>query len=211
VDGGEPGEVLGHEQIVVKSGILHTMSETNVVAQLDRWITELARKYERFFAKDPKVPVPPERERDALERRLREMSRSEPRTVAEQFKQEQLLHRFSTYNQLWLRMLREKEEGAARAAATSAAAAAPSGRPNAAATANVPDSEGEYRRLYSSYRTALEQSGKPAGVAFERFRAALDQQRRSAEAQGATVEGFDVVKEASGVKLRARIRRGKQG
>ena len=186
------------------------MSEANVVAQLDRWITELARKYDRFFAKDPQVPVPPEREREALERRLRETSRTEPRTVAEQFRQEQLLNRFSTYNQLWQRILREREEGGGRAAGAAATAETPR-RPNATAPATVRDSEDEYRRLYSSYRAALETSGKPTSVAFERFSAALDQQRRTAEAQGAVVEGFDVVHEASGVKLRARVRRGKQG
>lgn len=187
------------------------MSEANVVAQLDRWITELARKYDRFFAKDPQVPVPPEREREALERRLRETSRTEPRTVAEQFKQEQLLHRFSTYNQLWQRMLREREEGAGRSSTGATTTAEASGRPNASSSGNVADTEGENRRLYSSYRAALERAGKPTSVAFERFSAALDQQRRAAEAQGGVVEGFDVVQEQAGVKLRARVRRGKQG
>jgi hypothetical protein len=193
--------------------MLRTMAEPNVLAELERWLTELARKYERYFARDPKVPVPPERERTTLERRLKELSRGEPRNAAEQFKLDALLHRFATFNQLWQRLLREREERGAAAARVEAqtprpAAATP---PNARAAAPVGDSEGEYRRVFATYRDALDRAGRPSSIVFERFRATLEQQRRAAEERGAVVEGFDVVEDASGVKLRARVRRGKQG
>ena len=186
------------------------MGAPNVLAELERWLTELARKYERYFAHDPKVPLPPERERSALDRRLKEISRGEPRTAAEQFKLESLLHRFATYTSLWQRQLRDREEArgiAARAAAEPVAPPATS--PNTRAAASVPDPV-DYRSLFARYREALDRGGRSSGIVFERFKATLEQQRLAAEGRGAVVEGFDVVEEPSGVKLRARVRRGKQ-
>lgn len=198
------------ERFDSKPCILHRMGAPNVPAELERWLTELARKYERYFAHDPKVPVPPERERNALDRRLKEISRGEPRTAAEQFRMETLLHRFSTLNTLWQRQLRDREEARTAAAhAGGAAQSSPSRPPNASDAAPVPDTEADYHGLFARYRAALDRAGKPSSVPFERFKGALEQQRRAAEERGAVVEGFDVVEEAAGVKLRARVRRGK--
>jgi hypothetical protein len=186
------------------------MGAVNVLGELELWITELARKYERYFAHDPQVPVPPERERSALDRRLKEISRGEPRTASEQFRLESLLHRFSTYSNLWLRQLRDREEargGPGRATAEpSRQAAEPI---NVSRPAPVRDTEVDYQGLFAHYREALARAGKSSGVAFERFKTALEQQRLAAEQRGAVVEGFDVVEESSGVKMRARVRRGK--
>ncbi len=91
------------------------MNSPDHVSQLEHWLEDLTRKWERFFARDPKVPVPPDRERSALERRLREVSRGDPRTTAESFRMEQLLQRFMVYNQLWQRQLRDREEARANA------------------------------------------------------------------------------------------------
>ncbi len=185
------------------------MAAPNVLADLERWLTELARKYERYFARDPKVPVPPERERSALDRRLKEISRGEPRSAAEQFKLDQLLHRFATLNTLWQRQLRDREEarGGGARVPPEPARPAPTG-PNVPVPAPVGDAGVDYRTLFARYREALERSGRTSGVVFERFQATLEQQRLAAEARGAMVEGFDVVEEPTGVKLRARVRRG---
>ena len=179
------------------------MSTPDLVAQLERWLVELARKWERFFAGDRQVPLPPERERAALERRLQELSRSEGTTVSERFRMEQLLHRFSTYNQLWLRMLRDREE--ARVSAGGARRAL-----NEIPASSVPEGAVEYDRVFSRYVAALKNVGKGAPVGFDRFSQALKEQRRQLESRGAVVEGFEVVEEGDKVRVRARVRRGRQ-
>src|SRR5512136_195266 len=124
----EPGHGVDHSRILPSPAgviacqgvglcILAGVSNGDLVGQLERRLEELARRWERFFARDRQVPTPPERERTELERQLRELSRSEGRTSAEQFRMEQLLHRFATFNQLWLRQMREREEARTGAAA----------------------------------------------------------------------------------------------
>ena len=163
------------------------MSTPDLVAQLERWLAELARKWDRYFVGDRQVPVPPERERAALERRLQELSRGEGRTASEKFRMEQLLHRFATYNQLWQRMLRDREEARV-----------------------VPEGGGEYQGVFARYVDALKTAGQGAPVEFDGFRHALERQRQQIESRGAVVEGFEVVEEAGSVRVRARVRRGRQ-
>ncbi len=179
------------------------MSSGDVVGDLERRLEELGRKWERYFARDRQVPTPPERERVDLERRLRELSRYEARTAADQFRLEQLLHRFATYNQMWQRMLRDREEARA---AVSGGPRAPN-EPAAGAVGAVGDA---YRGVFSRYVEALRKSGREAGVGFEGFRDLLEQQRRQLEAAGSVVEGFEVVEAGSEVRIRARVRRGRQ-
>ena len=177
-------------------------SPAEIVNQLHRWLDELSRKWERYFVHDPKVPVPPERERAALERQLREISRSEFRQTHEQFRLDQLLHRFSTYNMLWQRQLREREE------------ARQAGRPGQAAATNAPVAAAvhatdgdEFQALHARYLKELQASGAQASINFERFRQTLETQKRMLEERGVTVEGFDVVRDGPKVKLQARVRR----
>jgi hypothetical protein len=174
-----------------------------MLGQVEPWIDELARKWERYFARDPKVPLPPERESSALERRLRELSRGDPPTAAERFRLEQLLHRFSLYNTLWRRQLRDREEareGLRRAALST--------QVNAEAPASVPLVD-EYEGLFRRYRAELQKAGRALNVDAGRFREALEAQRQQLEAKGAVVEGFDVVSSNGQVKVLARVRRGR--
>jgi len=179
------------------------MSTPDLIAQLDRWLAELARKWERFFAGDRQVPLPPELERAALDRRLQELSRSENRSASERFRMEQLLYRFSTYNQLWQRMLRDREE--ARVGGGSARRDL-----NESSTPAVSQGVGAYEAVFSRYVDALKKVGKEAPVGFDRFSQALTEQRRQLESRGAIVEGFEVVEEGDNVRVRARVRRGRQ-
>jgi hypothetical protein len=178
------------------------MAGPDLATELGRWLDELARKWERFFAHDPTVRIPPERERDALERRLRELSREEAPTPADEFRVQQLLHRFSAFNAMWQRQLRDRE--ASRKGMT-----APPEEINAARRAPVGAVEDEFERLHAAYVAALRAAGNTGTVSLERFRETLLTQRRVLEERGAAVEGFDVVQEGTQVKVRARVRRGR--
>lgn len=178
------------------------------LAQLERRLEQLIRRWERFVRNDPEVRIPPEVERVALERSLRELSREEFRTAAEQFRMEQLLHRFATFNGLWQRLLREREEVRGRVAAARAAMAATPGG-NAPTPASVSAEDAEVHTLHRQYLAALRSAGSQAAVSLEGFRTALERQRTTLEQRGAAVEGFDVVQEDGAVKVRARIRRGR--
>lgn len=182
------------------------MNDVDLVTSLAGKVEELARRWDRYIARDPQEPLPPDRERAELERRLRVLSRQEGRSTSESFRFEQLLHRFSTLSALWQRQLREREE------------ALVGGRylrnresksPNAPAPAPVAVEEG-YDALFARYTAALARSGRPIGVTAERFRATLQAQRRELEGRGASVEGFDVAEENGQVKVRARVRRGRK-
>lgn len=183
--------------------ILAAVSNGDLVGQLDRRLEELARRWERFFARDRQVPTPPERERTELERRLRELSRYEGRTSAEQFRMEQLLHRFATYNNLWQRMMREREEARTEVGS----AAHPPNKPAPAPVGAVSD---EYQGVFARYVDALKKSGREAAVGFDSFKQTLEQQRRQLESGGSVVEGFEVVEDGAQVRVRARVRRGRQ-
>jgi len=174
---------------------------TDVLTQLEHWLVELARKWERYVSRDPQVPLPPERERAALERRLREISRQEMRTVGERFRLEQLLHRFSMFNQLWIKQLRDREVGTARSEVGRAA-------PNARASLPVPPPRDECAALHAHYAELVGRTGGTP-LPLEQFRGALEAQRRSLEQQGAVVEGFDVAEMGGRVRIQARVRRGR--
>lgn len=155
-------------------------------------LEELARKWERYFAGDREVPIPPERERAALERQLKLISRTEGLPTAVRFRLEGLLHRFASYTQLWERQLRARSEAVRQA--------------NAAAAASV-KKEDEVARLHREYVTSLEQMGKRTNLDLQSFRRALEAQKRKLEEQGLEVQGFVVVKEGDKVSLRARARK----
>lgn len=172
------------------------------MAQLERWLDDLARRWERFVSHDPNVPVPPERERAALERRLRELSRLESLTTGEQFRLDQLLHRFATLTNLWQRQLRDREE--ARPGATP-----PRRSLNVAPLAPVEDPDAAYKALYDSFVAAHQVVGANVSVPYDRFRQSLARQRELLESRGDVFEGFDVTVEKAQVKLKARVRRGR--
>jgi hypothetical protein len=179
------------------------MNAADPVNQLEHWLEDLVHKWERFFARDPNVPVPPDRERAALERRLQAASRLEARSTAESFRMEQLLSRFASYNQLWVRQLREREE-----ARIAAAQAAKISSPNTPAAVPVPPVGAGYEALHRRYLEALQALGSKVSVNFERFRETLEKQRQLLEARGVTVEGYEVVREGTQVKVKARVRKG---
>jgi hypothetical protein len=187
--------------------MLRIVDGPDPLEQLIPWIDELARKWERFFTHDPQVPHPPERERAALERRLRELSRDEGRNTQDRFRLDQLLHRFSVYNQLWQRQLRDREEARTTVGSNLRSGRAASLSPNENSLSPVQPVEVNYGEVFTRFCRAQEKFGRKVSISLDRFRAALEQQRGQIEAKGGIVEGFDLVEEGDQVKVRARVRR----
>lgn len=181
------------------------MATIQDIARLEQRLARLIRRWERFVGNDPEVRVPPELERVALEQALREASREESRGASEQFRLEQLLHRFSTYNGLWQRQLREREEARASRGISGRMATGDNSVPPASVSAG----EAALQSLHREYLAALEAAGSRAAIGLDRFREALDAQRAALESRGAVVEGFEVTQDEGKVKVRARVRRGR--
>lgn len=167
------------------------------IVRLEGMLAELARRWERYVARDPKVPLPPEKERAILERRLRDISREENWSAADRFRLEQLLHRFATYSQLWQRQLRSREVG-------SGGEVRP--RPNAPVPVSVAKGQDEVATLYGRYAELVQRRGAQP-LEMERFRAFLSAQRAQLEAKGHVVEGFDVAEVDGQLRIQARVRR----
>ena len=104
---------------------------------------------------------------------------------------------------MWQRQLRDREASRRGITATP-------DEVNAARRSPVPPAEDEYERLHTTYLAALRQVGSGGTVSLERFRDSLEAQRRALEERGAVVEGFAVVQEGAQVKVRARVRRGRE-
>lgn len=172
------------------------------VTMLEREFRDLVTKWERFFAGD--LRVPPMNERTALERRLRRLSESpgNARRV-DQFRLENLQHKFMTYAQNWERMLREREEGRGRAFVVGRGAVpAPPSAANARPAASVHSGEGE--SLFDRYQAAKAALGQSVATDREAFEAKIAAQREALEARLGGAVRFEVKVEDGKVKLAAR-------
>jgi hypothetical protein len=178
------------------------------VSVLERALEALIKDWERFFGGVRQVP--PQIERARLERRLRHYDDDSLRGAA-RFRLQQLQHRFSTYAQMWDRMLREREEGRGRSAGmlrAAARAAAPGARTERAEEANAEpapavDSGGK-DDLYERFVAAKRQIGQTVRVDADAFTSQIDAQRRQLEQKLGTEVRFDVVVDGDKVKLAAR-------
>jgi hypothetical protein len=165
---------------------------------------ELVTKWERFFSGDLKQP--PMVERTTLERRLRMAYErpGNPRRV-DQFRLENLQHRFMTYGQNWERMLREREEGRGRTivgARPKSAPPPPPDRPNAPAAGAVHAGGGD--SLFEQYQAAKASLGQAFATDRQAFEAKIAAQREALEARLGSGVTFEVKVEDGKVKLAAR-------
>ena len=189
------------------------MSTMEQLVQLERAVDELARRFDRVAAHEPGVQVPAVEELAALERHVREAGLGRPLSAAERARLDQLTARVNTRAPGWRQL-------AAAAKPRPAPAAAPPPKPE---PVHVPEPEPppptvagrggpdatrleEYRRLFARYQTAMERAGEPIPTSLDRFVRELEEQRQRLVARGVVVEGFDVVREPSGIRVRPRTR-----
>lgn len=175
------------------------MEVIDQIKVLERALQEHIRKWERYFSGVDRVPPQEEKERISL--RIRRLSEQTVHRRAEQFRIEQLQHRFMTYSMNWERMLREREEGRTVQPHTDHELRVP-------ATANTPgtksvDTVGE-NSLFDRYRAAKAERGLDVGVDRATFDKQIAEQRRKIEERIGRKVRFDVQIENDKVRVVAR-------
>jgi hypothetical protein len=169
------------------------------IAVLERALRDHIIKWEKFFSGVDKVP--PVTERDRIARRLRLLSEETVNRRAEQFRIEQLQHRFMTYSQNWERMLRAREEGRTPSFHSNPrlrrAAAA-----NVSRGSSVEETGGD--ALFEQYCAAKSEHGLSVGVDRATFDEQIAVQRQKIEERLGTKVRFQVRVEDGNVRVVAR-------
>jgi hypothetical protein len=182
------------------------MNLTDSIALVENALRDLIREWERFFAGDLKVP--PQAKHDRISGRLKSLSHQPMQRRADQFRLEQLEHRFMAYAMNWERMLREREEGRGRFAPGAQAKAAGAASPtNTARAESVDQRKGD--SLYDRYVAAKSEHGQEVGADRAAFEAQIDAERAKLEDRLGEKVRFEVLVEDGKVKLAARRERRK--
>jgi hypothetical protein len=184
------------------------MSMEDDLKALDFEIRRLKVQYDLYF--QGANPRPPTDQHGALSRAFRKLQGVELRNMTERFMYNNVVNKFNTFQELWNKMMRKKEEGArvhplaARAAKRAAQAgnggsavpipkppAAPAAKPQARRPAGpgavrIPanqQDEAKVRRLYESFIAARSQSGDARPLAFESFAREIARQTAALQAK----------------------------
>ena len=172
------------------------------IQMLERDLREHVKNWERFFS--GRLRVPPEVERTRFAQRLRTLAEQTFTRRADQFRVEQLQHRFMSYSQNWERMLREREEGRfARAVPGTAQPTQPTIEEANGPTVTSVDPSGQ-EALYDRYVSAKQQLGLDVKMDRAAFERQIEKQRQQLQQKKGREYQFEVRVEDGKVKLAAR-------
>jgi hypothetical protein len=171
------------------------------IQMLERDLREQVRNWERFFA--GRLRVPPEVERDRFAQRLRTLAGQTFTRRSDQFRVEQLQHRFMSYSQNWERMLRDREEGRMSGPPGASPATHPQVVEANGPTVTSVDQAGR-GSLYDRYVGAKRQLGLDVRLGRAEFDNQLERQRAELEKKLGRQVMFEVRVEGGKVKLAAR-------
>ncbi len=195
--------------------------------QLDVSIRQLQIEWDKFFAGVERRP--PNDLQKRVEGLVRRHAYTEMRNMGDRFRYQSLTSRFNTFNELWNKRLRAREEGhevgvhglkaimppellAAALAPLAPPGSAPAGasRPAMAAPpgeVRVRPGGGDdpgVRRLFEQFASARQASGEPP-VKFETFQKLIGQQaERIVTEKGATAVDFRIESKDGKVSLKAK-------
>jgi hypothetical protein len=189
---------------------------------LDRFeilLRQLQAKWDMFFAGvERKPPLELQGQVDVLVKRY---ANAEIRNSGERFRLQTLTARFSTFNELWQKRLRAREEGKVFGmhglrAEQAPAAPPPSLAPPPAAprsssgdefrVADGQRDQAAIRALYDSYVDERRRAGDAAAPAFDAFRQLVSQQaERIRSEKGAKAVDFRLETKDGKVSLKARV------
>jgi hypothetical protein len=186
--------------------------------RLDVQIRQLQTKWDMFFSGVEKKP--PVELRSQVEKLIRQYAFSEIRNNTERFRYQTLTARYSTFNELWQKRLRAREEGKTFGVhGLRADALPPPPPPGAAAPAasRAARGGGEYRigdperdaaavrALYDQYVSERRRTGEGGAPAFDSFRQLIGQQTAKILGKGARAVDFRLDTRGGKVSLKAKV------
>jgi hypothetical protein len=177
------------------------MSISEQIVLVENALRDLIQEWGRFFAGD--LRVPPQANHERINRRLRHLAGETIQRRGDQFRLENLQHRFTTYAANWTRMLREREEGRGRFAADGRPQPAPA-RPETNADATGSVSTPGNGNLYDRYVVAKRERGLEVNVSREQFEVQLASEQQKLETRLGHAVRFEVHVQDGKVKLAAR-------
>lgn len=182
---------------------------------LDVSIRQLQRKWEMFFSGVEKRP--PAELQSMVEKLVKKYAFSEIRNNTERFRYQTLTSRFNTFNELWQKRLRAREEGrsfglhgARSAAPPTPMPPEPGARPRGGSGQfRVEDpsrDETAVRALYERFVEARQQTGEGGAPAYESFRRLIDKQTTKIMGdKGARAVDFRLDTSGGKVALKAKV------
>jgi len=185
------------------------MSVMEELIQLERVFEQLTKRWDRFIVHEPGSTMPAVSEIGALEQRLRQLGLREAVSPVERGRLQQFASQLAAKAASWRRLAPQDTRQPSAAVAQQKPTSPQPATPAEPAEGKVaPASMEEYRKLFARYQATMERAGGLIPVSFGRFVQDLEEQRQQLAARGLQVEGFDVVRESSGVRVRPRTRSG---
>jgi hypothetical protein len=186
--------------------------------RIDVMLRQCQVKWDLFFTGTEKKP--PTELQGQLETLIKRLNNSEIRNNGDRFRFQGLSARYSTFNELWQKKLRAREEGRAYGmhglrAEKMAAVAPPRApldggpRPEAAREFRVSDPARDgaaVRALYDRYVEERRRTGEPGAPAFDAFQALIGRQAQKILAdKGASAVDFRLETKDGKVSLKAKV------
>jgi hypothetical protein len=185
--------------------------------RLDISIRQLQVKWDMFFSGAEKKP--PSDLQSQVEGLVKRYANAEIRNNAERFRYQSLTARFTTFNELWQKRLRAREEGKAFGVHGLKADQLPQPPPTPEPrVAGRPDGSGEYRvsdpmrdaaavrALYERFLEERRRAGESGAPAFENFQQLIvNQTSRILGEKGARAVDFRLETRDGKVSLKARL------
>ncbi len=192
------------------------MSLAEDLDRLDTSLRQLQVKWDMFFNGAEKKP--PTELQAQVELLIRRYGSVEIRNNGERFRYHGLTARFSTFNELWQKRLRAREEGKAFGQHGLRADQLPPGRPAAPGARPSPAQQAEFRvagspydapairALYENFVSERRRAGAGAAPTFESFHQLVTHQTERLRAEkGAAAVDFRLETKDGKVSLKARI------
>ncbi len=186
---------------------------------LERSLRQLQIEWEKFFGGVEKKP--PNELKDRLEAVIRRYAYTEVRNNTERFRYQGLVSRYNTFNELWNKRLRAREEGripglhvprplAALVGDTSVPPPPPEEprpRPRGEVRVQEPERDVEaMKALFDQFLAKRKETGEMGTVKFEAFKKVVSQQAaRILSEKGATAVDFRLETKDGKVSLKAKV------
>lgn len=195
------------------------MTNEEAIAQFDESLRRLKIQYDLFFAGVLKIPPAVDKKR--LDDLVREIGKVRLRDNALRFRYTTLVSRYNQFQELWNRMMREREEGPLDFRRRSQAMSAPpppppppdtvaprretSGEPDSYVRVTAAGNGEEMQKLFRQVLDAQKQLGKTNAMSIEQLAATVQKQAESLRAKyGVDTIAFRVETIDGKVKLKAK-------